>query len=100
MTWSGAVEEERVRQLGEQPLVGVAHLGVAGKQTEGTTFGDLEDAANTFCCFFGKIGLSWVRHVGRQVEESLFFVVEVRGDDELACRAEAKAATDVVEAAG
>ena len=45
-----------------------------------------------------EVGLARVGHVGRQIEEGLFFVVEVRGDDELAGGGEAEALADVVEA--
>ncbi len=75
----GAVEEEWVGEFGEEALVGVAHLGVAGEEAEGAAFGDLEDAADAFGGLLGEVGLAWVGHVRREVKESLLFVVEVRG---------------------
>jgi hypothetical protein len=95
----GAVEEESVREFGEETFVGVAHLGVAGEEAEGPALGDLEDAADAFGGFFGEIGLARVGHVWREIEEGLFFVVEVRRDNEFACGGEAEATADVVEAA-
>ena len=80
----GAVEEERVGELGEEALVDVAHLRVAGEEAEGAALGDLEDAADALGGFVGEVGLARVGHVGREIEEGLLFVVEVRGDDELA----------------
>jgi len=61
--------------------VGVAHLRVAGEEAEGAALGDFEDAADALCGFFGEVGLARIGHVGRQVEEGLLLVVEVRGDD-------------------
>ena len=82
----GAMEEQRVRQLGEQALVGVAHLRVAGEEAEGAALGDLKNTADALGCLFGEVGLARIGHVGREVEKRLFFVVEVRGDDELSRR--------------
>jgi hypothetical protein len=99
-SWCGAVEEEWVGELGEETLVGVAHLGVAGEEAEGAAFGDLEDAADALGGLLGEVGLAGVGHVGREVEEGLLFVIEVAGDDKFASGGEAETAADVLEAAG
>ncbi len=93
-----AVQEQRVRKLSEQTLVRVAHLGVAGEEAEGAAFGDLEDAADALDSFLGEVRLAWVGHVRRKVEESLFFVVEVRWHDQLARGGEAETVANVIEA--
>ena len=80
----GAVEEQGVGEFGEEAVVDLAHLFVAGEEAEGSAVGDLEDAADAFGGFELEVGLARVGHVGRQVEEGLLFVVEVRGDDEFA----------------
>ncbi len=46
-----------------------------------------------------KSGSRGIGHVGRQIEQRLAFVVEVRRDDELARGDQAEALADVVEAA-
>ncbi len=47
-----------------------------------------------------KCGVARVGHVGRDVEDGLRLVVEVRGDDQFAGAVEAEARLDVVEAVG
>ncbi len=80
----GAVEQQRIGQLGQQALVDLAHLRVAGEEAEGAAFGDLEHAANAFGGLLGKVRLARIGHVGRQIEQRLPLVVEVRRDDQLA----------------
>ena len=47
------MEEQWIGEFGEEALVGVAHLGVAGEEAEGAAFGDLEDAAYPLGGFLG-----------------------------------------------
>ena len=84
MAGGGAVEEEGVGELGEEAVVDLAHLLVAGEEAEGAAFGDLQDAADAFGGAELEVGLAGIGHVGGQVEEGLLGVVEVAGDDELA----------------
>ena len=81
VTWGRAVEEKCVGKFGQEALVGVAHLGVACEETEGAAPGDFEDTADALGGLLGEVGLAGIGHVWGQVEEGLFLVVEVRGDD-------------------
>ena len=47
----------------------------------------------------GEFGVAGVGHLGRQIEQGLLAVAEVRGDDELARFSKAEAAAQVLEAA-
>ena len=42
-----------------------------------TSLAEARDAADALGCLFGEVGLAGVWHIGRKVEEGLFFVVEV-----------------------
>ena len=86
MARGGALQEQRVGELGEEAVVDLAHLRVAGEEAEGAAAGDLEHAADAFGGLREEVGLARVGHVGRQIEQRLLGVVEVRGDDELAGR--------------
>ena len=71
------MQEERVGEFCEEAVVDLAHLFVAGEEAEGPALGDFEDAADAFGGFELEVGLAGVRHVRWQIEEGLFFVVEV-----------------------
>ena len=77
--------------LGEEAVVELAHLGVGGEEAEGAAAGELEEAADTFGGLRDEVGMTRLRHAGGQVEESLFGVVEVAGDDELFGEGDAEA---------
>ncbi len=66
-TWRGAVpwRSERVGEFGEEAVVDLAHLFVAGEEAEGAALRDFEDAADAFGGFELEVGLARVRHVGR-----------------------------------
>ncbi len=98
MAGRGALHEERVGELGEEAIVELAHLGVRGKEAEGATAGDLEDAADFLRSLGEEVRVARRRHTGRKVEEGLLGVVEVAGDDELFGKGDAEAALEVVEA--
>ena len=98
MAGGGALHEQRVGELGEEAVVELAHLGVAGEEAEGAAAGDLEDAADFFGGLREEVGVARWGHAGREIEERLFGVVEVAGDDELFGEGDAEAALEVVEA--
>ncbi len=58
-----------------------------------------EDALDAARGGLGKFGIAGVGHLGREIEEGLLAVAEMRGDDELAGFSEAEAAAQVLEAA-
>ena len=80
----GAVEKDGEVEHGQQALVEVAHLAVAGEEAEGAAAGDVEHAPDAVGGGFGEFGIARVGHAGRQIEQGLLAVAEVRGDDELA----------------
>ena len=92
------MHEEWVGELGEEAVVELAHLGVAGEEAEGAASGDLEDAADFFCGLREEVGVAGRGHAGREVEKSLFGVIEVAGNDELFGERDAEAALEVFEA--
>ena len=94
----GALHEERVGELGEEAVVELAHLGVAGEEAEGAAAGDFEDAADFFGGLREEVGVAGCGHGGREIEERLLRVVEVAGDDELFGERDAEAFFEVVEA--
>jgi hypothetical protein len=94
----GALKEQRVRELAEEAVVELAHLGVAGEEAEGAATGDLEDAADLFGGVREEVGVARRREVLREIEQRLPGVVEVRGDDELFGERNAEALFEVVEA--
>jgi len=75
-----------------------AHLGVAGEEAEGAAVGDLQHAAGAFGGLREVVGIARVGHSGRQIEQRLARIVEVRGDDQLARQGEAEPPGDVLEA--
>ena len=87
----GAVEKDGEVEDGQQALVEGAHLRVAGEEAEGAAAGDAEDAPNAVGGGLGKFGIAGVGHVGRQIEQGLLAVAEVRGHDEFAGFSEAEA---------
>ena len=58
-------------------------MRVAGEEAEGWALRYLEDSPDALDGFFREIGLAGVGHVGREIEKGLFFVLIVRGNDEL-----------------
>jgi hypothetical protein len=94
----GSLEEQWVGEFGGKALVSGAHLRIAGEQAEGAAAGDLEDAAGALGRLDEEIGFAGVGHVGRQIEQRLLRVVEVRRDDEFAGEGEAETSGDVLEA--
>ena len=60
---------------------------------------DFEHALDATRGGLGKFGIARVGHLGRQIEQGLFAVLEMRRHDELARFTEAEALADVLEAA-
>ncbi len=80
----GALQEHGVIELTEKRVVDLLHLGEAGEKTEGASASDLQQLANADGGLRGERGVARIGHVGRNVEDGLRFVVEVRGDDQFA----------------
>ena len=73
------------------------HLGVAGEEDEGASASDFEKFANTFGGLGGELRRARVGQIGRNVEQSLRFVIEVRRKNGFAGVFEAETFADVVE---
>ena len=94
------LQQERIGQLAEQAVVQFTHTGVAGEKAEGAAAGDFQHAADLFRGLRDEVGVAGVGHGRRQVEQRLFCVVEVAGDDELFGERDAEALLQVREAGG
>ena len=81
---SGAVQQDGEIEHRQEALVEVAHLAVAGEEAEGAAAGDVEHAADALGGGLREVGLARVGHVGRQIEQGLLAVSEVRGHDQFA----------------
>ncbi len=81
---SGAVKEQRKVEDGKKKVVEGAHLVVAGEKAKGAAASDAEDTLDGFGRGWDEFGIARVGHVGREIEQRLLAVLEVRGDDELA----------------
>ena len=97
VAWCGALQEQWIGELAEEAVVEFAHLRVAGEEAEGAAAGDLEDAADFFGGVREEVGVARRREVLREIEQRLFGVVEVAGDDELFGERDAEALLEVVE---
>src|SRR5208283_2630776 len=89
---SVAVEKDGETEDGREALVQGAHLRVAGEEAECAAAGDGENALDQARGGLDKFGVAGVGHIGREIEEGLLVVAEVRRDDELAGFSEAEAA--------
>ena len=91
--------EHRKLQLAKQPLINFIHLRVAGEEHEGASARDLEQPANDPGSLAGELRRARIGQIGRDVENRLAFVIEVRGDDQFARVIEPEPLPYVFEAA-
>ena len=96
---SGAVQKDRKVEHGHEAFVEVAHLRVAGEEAEGAAPRDLKNAADAVGGSLGKFRIARIGHVGRQVEQRLFAVAEVRRHDQFAGFGQAEPLAQMFEAA-
>src|SRR5208283_2915085 len=83
----------------EKLVVDIVHLRVAGEEHEGAAARDLEEPTHHASGLRCELRSARIGQVGRDVKDCLAFVVEMRGDNELARMVKAKPLPDVVEAA-
>ena len=95
---SVALQEHREFKFAEQALINLVHLRIAGEEDEGATAGDFQQA------FYAVRGLGYelrrarVGQVGRNIENYLTLIIEVRRHDRFAGVIESETLADVVEA--
>ena len=77
--WRVSLLEHGEIDQAEEAVVDFVHLRVAGEEDEGAAAGDFEQAANDVGGLGGELRRARVGQVGRDVEDGLALVVEVRG---------------------
>ena len=78
------MEKDGKIQNRQQTLVEDAHLRIAGEEAKGAAMGDFKHALDATRRGLGKFRIARVRHLRRQIEQSLFAVIEVRRHHEFA----------------
>ncbi len=91
------MEKKREIEDRKKQVVKGAHLVVAREEAEGATAGDAENTLDGFGGGLDEIGLARVGHGRREIKEGLLTVLEVGGNDELACVGEAETTAEVLK---
>ena len=86
-------------QLAKKAVVDFIHLRVAGEEHEGASAGNLQQPPDHAGRLAGELWRAWIGQIGRDVKDRLAFVIEVRGDDQVARVVEPEPPAYVVESA-